>query len=187
MKTTKLYIVIAVLILLLGFALGWFLNPTEVITTGETTTITTAKDTVYTPLTVYRDTTIVKVKYKVIDKSRIDTIKNEILAGLDSTTAFPVSIDSSGLYLTPAFEFEYSNISTTTKDTHEVKFYFPNKELTFTEKPSPKLTIYEKVKETITVTLEKPLPWYKQDWFQYTSSAVLFIGGGYLGYKLGGK
>jgi hypothetical protein len=181
---TKFYIGAGIIILALVFALGWCSKPCPEVTTTSSSTVVI--DTVLQPQFVYRDTGSVKYKFRIIDKSRIDTVANDILAGLD-TTKFPVNIDSSGLYLTPAFEVEYSNISPVTKDSHEVKYKFPEGKLIFTERPSPKEIITNNIKETITITIEKPYPWYKQDWFQYTSAVVCAAAGGYIGFNLGSK
>ena len=175
---------IVIAIFLIGF--GWCIKPCPEIKETTTTTTSTTRDTVKVPQLVYKDSIIVKIKYRIIDKSRIDTIKNEILANIDSTTEFPVDVDSSGLYLTPAFSFGYHTISAI-KDTFEIKYFFPENRIEFTQMPAPREKVIEKVKETITIYIEKPKKWHDEEWFRWTCIGAAFIGGVYAGSQIGGQ
>jgi hypothetical protein len=183
---TKLYLVFGFFAAFLLFGLGWCSKPDCKVDTTTTTTTSTKRDTVKIPQLVYRDTGSVRIKYRIIDKSRIDTVKNEILANIDSATTFPINIDSSGLFLTPAFSFGYHTISTI-KDTFEIKYHFPENRFEFAQFPAPREKVIETVKETITIYIEKPKAWYQEEWFEWTVRGALFIGGVYAGSQIGGS
>lgn len=177
----KLITGLSIIIAFLLFGLGWCSKPD---CKGETTTTTSIKrDTVKIPQLVYRDTGIVRIRYRIIDKSRIDTVKNEILSNIDSATTFPINIDSSGLYLTPAFSFGYHTISAI-KDTFEIKYFFPENKIEFAQLPAPREKVIEKVKETITIYIEKPKDWYQEEWFEWSVRGALFIAGVYVGVQI---
>ena len=185
MNKIKFYIGISIISAVIIFGLGWCSKPCPEIKTTESATQTVTKDTVKEYLPVYIDTGKVIVRYKIIDKSRIDTIVNPLIAGAD-TLDFPVKVASTNdLYLTTSFEMGYHNVSETTKDTHEVTFFWPDNKVIFKEFPAPREKIYEKVKETIRIELEKPLPWYKEDWVQWGFTGLAFIGGVYTGSQTG--
>lgn len=182
----KFYTGIGIIAAFLIFALGWCSKPCPEIKETSTTTTKTKTTTLLIPVLKFYDTAVVRIKYKTKTINYIDTSITAYIPNPDSAD-FPLQIDSTGLYITPAFEMGYHNISTTTRDTHEVKFYWPERKILFTEYPAPREKVIEYKEIFKEIIKEKQKAWYEAEWFQWTVRGACFIGGVYVGMQVGGS
>jgi hypothetical protein len=171
---TRISIIMAVVIFLLGYCSKPDTIITKVITKIDTTTN-------YISLPIFIEIKKVIPKYYKIVINRTDTLFNSFISEVD-TSHLPAKIDSTNLYLTTAFDIQYKNISEVTKDTHEVSFFFPNNHFVFTERPAPRKEIV--INKEVIKFVEKEKAWYNEEWFIWTTRAACFIGGVYIGLQV---
>lgn len=181
MSNWKLYIAIAIILILSGITIGYLIKPDVIVTKTE---VKIRIDTNNILLPIYTAIEKIVPKWNKIIINRTDTIFKSFLATID-TTKMPCLIDSTNLYLTTEFTATLIDTSIVTKDTHTIVYYFPNNHFVFTERPGLRKEITINKDSIIYIDTKKQ--WYEEEWFIWSTRAISFIGGLYIGLQVNKK
>ncbi len=197
----KFYIGIAILLILAGIAIGWMAKPEPKIKTEYIEKVVTNTDTDKEIVKPYVDNSRPKIVYrdKIIYKKDTAGLSNLKLKSHDSTykftilfndslnaqDLFPMQIDSTNLYISPAFDLSYKTIVETTGDTVNVDYSYPVNKFRLTVFPAPRDKIIQTQTIFRTKILKEEESFFKKDAVIATEIVTALAVGLYGGFKLG--